>query len=241
MLWIDNNNLLGNLSGLNNVKSVAGLVEIFSNSSMTTLAGLENLVSIGGSLFIGGQGHLGGVGNPSLTSLGGLTNLGTIGGTLEIGYNSVLTNLSGLDNLEAGSISSLAIYNNEALFSCTVQSVCDYLGGPLSQVDIHDNAQGCNSPEEVRTACILLSGDGNSCTSLPKFFPNPVINNITIATDGCIHGCRLSVSSLSGEERIRRYFTTSTLVTDLSGLPAGVYFISLTDDKGNWMRKFIRQ
>jgi len=64
-----------------------------------------------------------------------------------------LTSLSGLNNIDPGSIIDLSITNNSLLSACEVQSVCDYLASPGGAVEIHDNAPGCNSPDEVQEAC----------------------------------------------------------------------------------------
>ena len=168
-------NVLKNLSGLENLTSIGGNLQIDKNDSLVNLTGLENLTSIGGDLIIGGSSIWDG--NPSLTNLAGLNNLASIGDSLSIenndaladlsgleslesigGYlyildNATLSSLVGLDNIEAGSITDLYIENNNSLSTCEVQSVCDYLAAPNGTIEIHDNAPGCNSPEEVEEAC----------------------------------------------------------------------------------------
>ena len=80
-LYIDNNDSLTNLEGLNNLTSVGGLY-IRYNDSLTSLEGLNNLTSVGGSLYI--------VFNDSLTSLEGLSRLCFIGQNFKIEENHEL-------------------------------------------------------------------------------------------------------------------------------------------------------
>ena len=68
--------------------------------------------------------------------------------------NDALTSLMGLDNIESNSIEDLIIYGNGCLFTCEVQSICDYLASPNGTVNIHDNAIGCNSQQEVEEECL---------------------------------------------------------------------------------------
>jgi len=95
-------------------------------------------------------------GNPYLTSLSGLANLTFVGGYFQIAYNSSLTNLTGLNNINAASIEDLYIYNNNSLSTCEVESICDYLASPNGEVYIGNNAPGCNSQQEVEEACSVV-------------------------------------------------------------------------------------
>ena len=61
------------------------------NHSLTSLIGLSNLTSIGGSLRVSE--------NIALADLAGLDNLASIGFQLEISFNDKLTSISGLLNV----------------------------------------------------------------------------------------------------------------------------------------------
>ena len=154
------NPMLSNCEGLNNLTMIGGDFWIFDNDALINFTGLENLTSIGGSLNVGFYPY-GPWGNPSLTSFDGLNNLSSINGNIQIKYNPLLTSLSGLDNIDAGSIGNLQIQNNASLSNCDVQSICDYLAIPNGTVTIHNNAPGCNNPPEVADAC------GNTMPCLP--------------------------------------------------------------------------
>jgi len=82
----------------------------------------------------------------NFSSLSGLTSLRS----LKIN-NTSLTNLKGLENVT--SIGSLQIVDNELLTDCEIQGICDLIVGSPESIIIQNNATGCRSLEEVRSAC----------------------------------------------------------------------------------------
>ncbi len=202
-------NILGNyalinLIGLNNLSSVPGDLIISGNSSLIDLNGLENLSSIQGDLKIGVPGRYRNRINSSLLNLDGLINLTSIGGVLYIienssltsltglmgvesiegsivVWNNAITNLHGLDNIDAGTITSIEIAWNASLSKCEVQSICDYLLVPGGIVDIYNNASGCNSQEEVEEACETVSVDEVSLVEDITTSPNPFTTSTTLS------------------------------------------------------------
>eukprot|EP00808_Paulinella_micropora_P008752 g42582.t1 len=106
-LWIQHNEALTLLTGLERLASVGGSLFIVGNEALTSLTGLTRLASVGGDLWIS---H-----NPELTSLAGLQGLTTIGSTLAIEY-TVLTSLKGLENVTFIG-DSIRIFDNPALAS----------------------------------------------------------------------------------------------------------------------------
>ena len=86
-LIIDDSTLV-NLTGLENLTSVGGNLEIIWNNLLTSLTGLDNLTSVGGNLTISVI-HF-------LTSLSALSNLTGVGGDLYIYDSPLLTSLSGI-------------------------------------------------------------------------------------------------------------------------------------------------
>jgi hypothetical protein len=241
MLFIDYNNALTSLTGLNNVVTISSNARISSNSSLSTLSGLEGLTFIGGSLVIGGQGHLGGMGNPSLTSLNGLHNVTGIGGGIEVGYNAALPGLDGLDNISAGSVTGLSIYNNPELSFCEVQSVCDYLAIPNGTVQIYNNAAGCNSREEVEAACALLPVEKLTGETLFSVFPNPSSNLITVEQAEFPARSQVVIMNFRGQELIKQNVNYPRTTINIIDLPYGVYFVRLINDKSVHIQKLIKQ
>jgi hypothetical protein len=114
--------------------------------------------------------------NYSLTSLAALENVTSVEGDLFIANTDFLTSLTGLDNINAGSINNLVIYNNKSLSLCEVQSICDYLASPNGTITIDVNATGCGSKQEVEAACEVGVKESavNSQQSLFTLTPHPL-------------------------------------------------------------------
>jgi len=167
------NETLSSITGMNNLESIGGDFTIHFNNALTDISGVDALTSVGGDLklafspiteltsldkltSIGGELII--KGNHVLTNLNGLESLTMIGGGIRIGgqyssANSVLNSLAGIDNIDAASIASIYIVNNQSLSSCDVKSICDYLAAPNGTISISNNAPGCNSKWEVEEAC----------------------------------------------------------------------------------------
>lgn len=240
-LWIDYNPALESIAGLQNVVSIGGDVRISANDMLTSMSGLAGLTSVSGKLVIGRIGHLGSLGNPALTSLADLSNLTSIGGNLDIVCNTSLNSLEGLDNIAAGSIYGLNIYGNSSLKTCEVESVCAYLANPGGIVNIADNAYGCNTPEEVKDACLMLSAENTKLIAACQIYPNPATGTITIETPVFPVNSELTILNAQGEDLIRKMINGPGVMIAIGDLPAGVYVARITNNKLVWITKFIRQ
>ncbi len=98
-----------NLAGLNMITSIGGDLDFEESHVLTSLTGLENLTSINGRLWIYQTDAL---------SLTGIESLTSIGGDLWFTENESLANLSGLDNLNSVG-GDILISGNPALTSLT--------------------------------------------------------------------------------------------------------------------------
>jgi len=163
------NNIITDFSGLDNLISIGGSLSIKSNASMISLSGLNNLTAVGKSLSIGGYNGS----ESQLLSLSALSNLASINGSLSIEYNHDLTSLTGLDNIDPGSITSLSITNNPALTTCEIFSVCDYLISINPDIEINNNATGCNDADEVMEVCEYSSVSEGLVKPVISIYPNP--------------------------------------------------------------------
>ena len=103
---IINRSSLTTLATLESLSSVGGMFSMKDNEALTSLAGLENLVSIGGDFHIAD--------NDALVSLAGVGNLNTIGGNLRILFSHALNDLTGLENINTIG-GSLQILSNNGL------------------------------------------------------------------------------------------------------------------------------
>jgi hypothetical protein len=235
-LYIAWNYNLTSLSGLDNLNSIGGRVGIGYNYNLTSLMGLENLTSIGDGLVIEEAN--------ALTSLTGLEGLISIVGFLEITFSDALTNLTGLDNVEANTISGMYIYMNHSLSACEVRSICDYLASPNGTIEMHDNATGCNSPEEVEAACGVGLDEStvSSRQLVVNIYPNPASITITIEMPTTPDkNTTLAIFNISGKQLLTQRVTQQQTVMDVGTLPGGVYFVSVADDRMVMLQKFIKQ
>jgi hypothetical protein len=172
-LEISDNDALVNLSGLEGITSIGGNLEVAYNDALTSLTGLEGITSTGGSLWI--------YSNLVLNNLTGLDGMENIGANIWIDDNVGMTSLEGIDNLNANSIGDLTVSNNTQLSTCEIQSICDYLAAPNGEIVIENNAQGCNSIEEVEEACEIVSISEISNTGNITIFPNPFSISTTMS------------------------------------------------------------
>ena len=225
------NDELSSLTGLNNLISIGGSFEIINNP-LTTLEGLENLSSIGDYLLLKE--------NSEMVSLTGLTNLNIVGTGLHIWDNDQLTSLIELENIDLNSITNLSIYLNNLLADCDAQNICEYLSSPNAEVDIHDNAPGCNTPEEVEAACLTIVEEiktGNGMTIIP----NPSNDVITISSFAITGNTLLSIFNVNGEKVIETHITDIETQIDISALPRGVYFVKLQNEKMVEVGKMVKE
>jgi hypothetical protein len=227
---ICDNPSLNSFIGLNQLDSVGGSFSIHYNDTLSTLSGLEKLSVIGEDLRI--------VDNPTLNSLMGLKSLKSVGGELLIGSwhlndyaNSTLVSLDGLENIDPHSISDLRITFNTALAECDILSICNYLVSPNGTVEIHDNAPGCNSQEEVAEACAIGVAESSafSLQSSVTLCPNPIsgVSSFRFQVSSIGH-VTLKIYDLHGREVatvVDQQLPAGEHVVsfDASGLPPGIY------------------
>jgi hypothetical protein len=224
-----------NLEGLDPLHSVGGSLSIYS-TGLTGFSGLDNLFSIGGNLIM--------YDNGSLTSLSGLESLNFLEGALWIGLlqgmgsigNPMLTDISGLKNIEAGTLDHLSITTNPLLSDCAITSICDYLASPNGYITIGDNATGCNSQEEVEAACQVgvETPPVHSAKFKVKSFPNPFSDFTTIEFE-LEHNAtvNLSIYNHLGQQvallvKEDQAKGSQHVVWDAEEQPAGVYYFRLT-------------
>lgn len=142
------------LSFLNNLTSLDGSLQIKDSPSLTSLDGLQNLISVGAHLRInnvgivnlngleqltriGGGFHL--IELPQLNSLSGLSSLG-FANAIEINNNPVLTSINSLQNLTSVGV-YIEIHENPSLTSLNgfqrLASVGQSLYGEIHNLKIH--------------------------------------------------------------------------------------------------------
>jgi hypothetical protein len=117
------------------------------------------------------------------------------------------------------------------------------LASPNGDVEIYGNATGCNSPEEVDSACVYLSTDEINFQHAFSIYPNPAFtNSITISTPTTPNkNTFMTIFYINGQAILSRQMTEQQTVVDVSGLVSGVYFVRLADDKTVQVGKFVKQ
>ncbi|MGB3078058.1 MAG: T9SS type A sorting domain-containing protein, partial [Saprospiraceae bacterium] len=172
---------LRDLSGLDSLEEVNGSLTIWGNTSLTSLHGLEKLKVCGDGLILNS--------NNSLENLNFLENLTQTNGPVVIRDNALLVNIDGLRNLlpdhihaSSSFLISIEIIGNTSLTACSIEPVCNKLSTRISEVQIYNNAAGCNSPTQVMVDCDFPS----SCQDDGLFITSQVqIDDFFITYPGC--------------------------------------------------------
>lgn len=253
------------LSGLENLASVGGNLQVggiefvygftFGNPLLVNLTGLTRLTAIGGSLFVAGNSNLADLSgldslasvgqhcwfdlNESLACLQGLNQLTSIGGSLKIRWNIALSDISSLGNVASQTIQDLEIIYNQTLAECSIESICGYLAEPGGTVEIHDNATGCNSPEDVEAACNEVSTESIGLEEEFLIFPNPAGKTVTISGNNGKAIREIIIYNQTGQKVLQGKPVNNTL--DISKLRPGMYIVEMVTNHGNLRKKLIVQ
>lgn len=193
-------NSINDLTFLSSLTSINGDLEIYENDQLVNLSGLGNITSVNGSLVIGMDGK---GGNKSLTSLSGLENLRFIKGDIRINNNAVLSN-------------------------CDIKSVCDYLSNPNGEVEITNNATGCNSEAEVIAVCSIWIPE---LELNPQFtvFPNPARKTISISSKNDLSIDQINIYNQVGQIVLHKKGIYENI--DISTLDQGLYVIVIVSNQ----------
>lgn len=219
-LTIKTTDQLNSLSGLNGLKSLGSSLTLSDNRALGSLAGLDNLEVINGSLYISN--------NPGLTDFIGLGKLESVAGQILIFNNASLTTLNGLLRVNSPSdgrslrvAGSIEITDNPMLSDCAVLNTCEAIDAGAS-ITIEDNAPGCNSVEEVTSACLTLSASEDAFLKR-SVYPNPATDHIRLELDKDVTLDLMNATGQIIRPDIRLERGTHSLSVD--DLPAGIYFI----------------
>ncbi|NPD48241.1 T9SS type A sorting domain-containing protein [Lentimicrobium sp. S6] len=216
------------LSGLNGLNQIGGNLILFKNWSLSSLSGLENLSSVGQNIQI--------YSNENLINLNGLNNLSSISGVII--YNNIMLNdISGIKNINADSMSTLTIFDNQQLSNCHVKSICDYIAIPDASFDILDNNTGCDNIEEVEENCETTGIIEHN--NLISIIPNPAKDFVQFHFEQ------------ENETTIRIYNTKGKLIEEIVGksnliwncksFSSGLYFYNAYSEHQSYSGKVIIQ
>lgn len=221
-IFIQNNDALTSLNGLQNITSARSLF-ILDNQLLTNLSGLNSFSSTTDAVGISD--------NPSLTSLNGLNNLVAVGYPPSIGSNSMLTDISALNTLNLASTVNMAsgqlnITNNSNLAICAVPWVCNYMSNANVVKNINSNAVGCESVAVVNTACTALSTSDFDLNEI-SLYPNPTnfVFNLEIPNEVVK---QVEIYDLSGKKLLK----SNQHQIDVSSLATGIYMVQIQTESG---------
>jgi hypothetical protein len=182
-LHIDSSTLPA-VSGLTNLKAVAGDLTIKSNASLSNVNGLSGLQSVNGNFDIesnpvltnlnglsaltGVVGYFQAYNNNQLSSVGGLSALATVGDLLNFQSNPSLPNVDGLANLtsvganQVGGGGYLQFYSNAGLTS--IQGVIKPTGSLAflgNYLDVYNNVQLSSCQADALKAALVTAQSWN--------------------------------------------------------------------------------
>lgn len=170
---------------------------------------------------------------PNLLTLEGLENLREIGSQWETSFhlnnNSSLQDISALSGakIRANVYTLFGIVFNPKLEICHIPMVCDFIAqNKFESFNIHTNAPGCQSKDEVKTACLTSSDDSADLPAI-SIFPNPVTDVVRMVSPLPLRS--VTLYDISGKKIY--HDTTGSTEIDMSRWHAGWYFltIQLTD------------
>ena len=157
---------LTTLAGLENLLFIDGQLKIVSNSDLISLAGLDNLEAVN-ELTI--------TGNSNLASIAALSGLTSAGFAITITDNSDLTGLDGLENVTAPS-SRIELSSNYSLVDISALAGMDMTGmtgNPALRIESHEFLSDC----AINSVCALLE------TSVPVAIQS---NGLGAANSQCL-------------------------------------------------------
>lgn len=221
--YVLNNSSLMNLSGLTNYKyASAGELRIASCNNLTSLAGLENLVFIGDTLFLQY--------NEVLSNISALSNLSSISRRIYIQGNNSLQNLNGLEKMTKlegiiiesnNSLSNLNGLNN--LISCN----------EVIQIDNNKILNDLSALNKITNVQFLKILRNNSLLNLQG------LNNLTQIVNWLEISNNSSLINLNGLNNLTKvgylYVSSNNSLVNLTGLNSlntitDVYAITIIDN-----------
>lgn len=219
---------LDEVIGFEQLEYIEDFMWFDDNLVLTSIPEFISLDSINGRLMIDN--------NPQLTDLSGLENLSYINGDLQIINNDNLESLVGLNAIGIDSISELIIKDNDLLFNCAIESVCNFINLDSSITDITINAEGCNTEEEVEISCIGL---GIEEVDSMKFsvYPNPTSTFFTIEIEGERQIDALRMYSQLGKLVLEEKNGNNSI--DVSEMTCGIYFVEIRSGESITRQKII--
>lgn len=159
--------------------------------------------------------------------------------------NETLGSIISLESINPNTLSDLVIQENPMLSECDAEGVCSFLTLPNADITISDNAPGCNSIEQVQTACFPSVEESTIGDSF-SVSPNPTSASVNlrymISDLGYmifdlidITGTKVKSLTIQSNEA-----GTHEMEIDLCDVPAGIYFCVLKTNQGIQTKKIVK-
>jgi len=175
---------------------------------------------------------------PNLLSLEGLENLREIGAQWETSFlitdNNSLHDISALSGakVKANVYALFWILRNPSLEICHIPMVCDFIAqNKFESFNIHTNAPGCQSKDEVKTACLTSSDDSAALPAI-SIFPNPVTDVVRLVSYAPLRS--VTLYDISGKKIY--HDTTGSAQIDISTWDQGWYFMEIQLSDGTFYK-----
>ena len=226
-LHIARNDKLINLQGLEHLEKIGGLI-IENNDVLVSAQGLNGLKTIESSIRV--------LDNPKLQEIAALIGASGVLDRITISDNELLQSLYGLDNLCNSPILEVIIEGNPNLTLCNTECICAHLiqGGANT---IEGNKPGCNTREEIVTACLVKTNDPGLETRL-RVSPNPTFDLLEIKGLGST-SFQYSIHDVYGTLKMHGY--THGPQIDLSNLSSGLYILMIETDNKITSHRIVKQ
>ena len=155
---------------------------------------------------------------------------------LEIVTYVCWTSLSGLDNINSQTINNLYLVNNNALQTCNVESICNYIANQNGSIEISNNDIGCDNIEEVEEACLVPVTDKYD-VPVVFIYPNPVNKTLFVESNSNIQINEVIIYNFIGQKVIEEKVNVKQL--NVSNLKNGYYIIELVTNNFRTSHKLI--
>ena len=194
-------NDITDLTPLNNLTSISGVLSFYYNSNLTEISGMNNLTYVGSSLNITGCASLTSVSglngltsfqqldinnNPLLESIDGFSNLTSLDASLLIYSNASLVSLNGLSNLTTlNGPGDLYIVSNASLTNLDGLSNLSTIGDH-AQIISNTSLQNLDGLSSLTSIGTYLQISGNSslssfCGLYPLFYADGLVGSYTVS------------------------------------------------------------
>ncbi len=97
-----------------------------------------------------------------------------------------------------------------------------------------------NTVENITDCPLSVSNTATDSKSLVEIYPNPSADELAIKIDRDAYGS-CSVSNSIGQVYLQQQLNSTQTKVNVKMLPAGLYYITLTGEKGTVVRKFVKQ